>query len=73
MFGVAARSIDLSLLGILQYVAPTCQFLLGILVFGEPFTSVRLVGFSLIWAALIFFWVEGAIHQHKVVLAASST
>jgi len=72
MFGVAARSIDLSLLGILQYVAPTCQVLLGVLVFGEPFTSVRLVGFSLIWAALIFFWVEGALHQRKVVHAAST-
>lgn len=69
MFGVAARSIDLSLLGILQYVAPTCQFLLGVLVFNEPFTSVRLVGFCLIWAALLFFWVEGALHQHKTALA----
>ena len=73
MFGVAARSIDLSLLGILQYVAPTCQFLLGVLVFNEPFTSVRLVGFSLIWAALIFFWIEGALHQHKVSLATASS
>jgi chloramphenicol-sensitive protein RarD len=69
MFGVAARSIDLSLLGILQYIAPTCQFLLGVLVYNEPFTSVRLVGFSLIWAALIIFWVEGALHQRKTVLA----
>ena len=73
MFGVAARSIDLSLLGILQYVAPTCQFLLGVLVFNELFTSVRLVGFSLIWAALIFFWVEGALHQRKTVLATASS
>jgi chloramphenicol-sensitive protein RarD len=73
MFGVAARSIDLSVLGILQYIAPTCQFLLGVLVFGEPFTKVSLVGFSFIWAALILFWVEGLVHQRKLAVAASAT
>jgi chloramphenicol-sensitive protein RarD len=72
MFGVAARSIELSLLGILQYIAPTCQFLLGVLVFNEPFTKVRLVGFSFIWAALIIFWVEGVLHQRKTMLAAAT-
>jgi chloramphenicol-sensitive protein RarD len=72
MFGAAARSIDLSLLGVLQYVAPTCQFLLGVLVYGEPFTSVRLVGFSLIWAALIIFWLEGMLQRRKLKLAAAA-
>jgi chloramphenicol-sensitive protein RarD len=71
MFGAAARSIDLSLLGILQYIAPTCQFLLGVLVYGEPFTLVRLVGFSLIWAALILFWVEGFVHGRRAKMAAA--
>ncbi len=59
LFGSAARSINLSLLGVLQYIAPTLQFLIGVLIYGEPFTHVRLVGFSLIWAALFLFWVEG--------------
>jgi chloramphenicol-sensitive protein RarD len=64
MFGSAARSIKLSVLGILQYIAPTLQFLIGVLVFGEAFTHVRLVGFGIIWAALIFFWVEGSLIRH---------
>lgn len=65
MFGAAARRIDLSVMGILQYVAPTCQFLLGVVIYKEPFTTARLVGFSFIWLALILFWVEGALLQRK--------
>jgi chloramphenicol-sensitive protein RarD len=72
MFGAAARRIDLSLMGILQYVAPTCQFLLGVLVYGEAFTMERLVGFSFIWAALILFWVEGMLQHRKLKLAAET-
>lgn len=73
MFGAAARRIDLSLMGILQYVAPTCQFLLGVLVYGEPFTRERLVGFSFIWLALIIFWVEGTLLQRKSNQAVAAT
>jgi chloramphenicol-sensitive protein RarD len=73
LFGAAARRIDLALMGVLQYVAPTCQFLLGVLVYGEPFTLERLVGFSFIWAALILFWVEGAIQQRKLKLASAAS
>ncbi len=58
MFGTAVRLIPLWTLGLLQYIAPTCQFLLGVLVFREPFTAVRLVGFSLIWLALLIFSTE---------------
>ena len=61
LFGSAARSIDLSLLGILQYIAPSMQFLIGVIVYGEQFTHVRLIGFGLIWTALIIFWIEGAL------------
>jgi chloramphenicol-sensitive protein RarD len=73
LFGAAARRIDLTLLGVLQYVAPTCQFLLGVLVYDEPFTQARLVGFSFIWAALILFWAEGAIQQRKLKLSSASS
>jgi len=59
LFASAARSIPLYLMGILQFIAPTGQFLLGVLVYHEPFTPERLVGFSLIWAALLFYWLEG--------------
>ncbi|MBN1149459.1 MAG: EamA family transporter RarD [Anaerolineales bacterium] len=65
LFGMGARRIHLSTLGILQYIAPTCQLFLGVLVYGEPFTPARLVGFGLIWAALIFYSVEGYTVQRK--------
>jgi chloramphenicol-sensitive protein RarD len=48
----------------LQYIAPTLQFLLGVLVYAEPFTHQRLVGFSIIWLALLIYWLEGlAFHR----------
>lgn len=71
LFASAARSIPLSLIGILQFVAPTCQFLLGVLLYKEPFTQVQMVGFSLIWLALLFFTVEGFIAR-RVVSAAQT-
>jgi chloramphenicol-sensitive protein RarD len=59
MFASAARRIPLTTIGIMQYLAPTLQFLLGVIVYREPFTTAKLVGFSLVWVALIFFWAEG--------------
>jgi chloramphenicol-sensitive protein RarD len=59
MFASAARRIPLSLVGILQYIAPTLQFLLGVLVYGEPFTHTQLIGFGMVWVALILFGGEG--------------
>ncbi|MGD8405101.1 MAG: EamA family transporter RarD [Anaerolineales bacterium] len=59
MFASAAKRIPLTIMGIMQYIAPTLQFLLGVLLYKEPFTTTSLIGFSLVWAALIIFWVEG--------------
>ncbi len=59
MFASAAQRIPLSMVGIMQYIAPTIQFMLGVLVYHEPFDHTRLIGFSIIWAALILFGVEG--------------
>jgi chloramphenicol-sensitive protein RarD len=58
MFAASVRLIPLSLVGILQYIAPTLQFLIGVLIFKEPFTSTLLIGFGLVWAALIVFTSE---------------
>lgn len=52
LFGFGARQLRLTTLGLLQYVAPTCQFLLGWLVFREPFTAPQAAAFGLIWAGL---------------------
>jgi chloramphenicol-sensitive protein RarD len=59
MFASAARRIPLTMVGIMQYIAPTMQFLLGVLIYKEPFTTTSLIGFSLVWIALVVFWVEG--------------
>ena len=59
MFASAAQRIPLTMVGIMQYIAPTLQFLLGVLLFKEPFTSAKLIGFAMVWFALLLFWVEG--------------
>ncbi len=59
LFAAGVRRIPLSLVGILQYINPTMQILIAILVYREPFTRVQLVGFSLVWAALVLFAVDG--------------
>lgn len=59
LFASATQRIPLSLLGILQYITPTLQFLLGVLVYGEPFARAQLIGFGIVWAALVIFSVEG--------------
>lgn len=65
LFASAARRIPLWALGLLQYIAPTCQFLLGVLVYNEPLSTARLVGFSTIWVALLFFSLEGLLVQRR--------
>lgn len=58
MFASAAHRIPLSMIGLMQYLAPTLQFLLGVLVYKEPFSATQAVGFSIVWAALVIFWLE---------------
>jgi chloramphenicol-sensitive protein RarD len=64
-FTAAAQRIPLSLVGILQYLAPTLQFLIGVFIYHESFGRTRLIGFSLIWAALLLYTVEG-LYQRRV-------
>lgn len=63
LFASGARRIPLSILGLLQYLSPTLQFLLGVWLFKEAFTADRLVGFALIWSALILFAGEGLLRR----------
>ena len=53
LFAASATRVPLSTLGLLQYVAPTLQFLLGVAYFGEPMPASRWVGFGLVWLALM--------------------
>jgi chloramphenicol-sensitive protein RarD len=59
LFAAGARRIKLITLGILQYMAPTLQLLLGVFVYGEPFSQARMIGFGLIWLALLLYSLEG--------------
>lgn len=54
-FGAGARRVPLSVIGIMQYLAPTLQFLLGVLVYHEPFGGADLPGYALVWLALVIF------------------
>lgn len=58
MFASAAKQIPLTMIGVLQYLAPTIQFLIGVFVYKEEFDQSRLIGFCIVWLALIIFWVE---------------
>ncbi|WP_338769220.1 EamA family transporter RarD [Massilia sp. METH4] len=59
LFAAGARKIPLSVLGMLQYIAPTIQMILGLLVFHETFSKARLAGFIVIWSALALYMAEG--------------
>lgn len=54
-FARGAKTISLSLLGILQFIAPTGQFLMGWLAYHEPLPPLRLASFALIWTAVLLY------------------
>ncbi len=54
-FGYAANQMSLSTLGLLQYIAPTISLLIGIFLYEESFPQERIVGFSIIWVALLLY------------------
>ncbi len=55
LFNLGAKRITLSSLGFIQYIAPTCMLVLGITIFGEPFTKSQIITFGLIWSALAIY------------------
>ena len=69
LFASGARKIPMSVLGLLQYMSPTLQFLLGVWVFHEAFSMARLVGFAVIWAALALYAAEGLLNAKRSRLA----
>jgi len=71
MFAYAVQRIPLSLVGILQFITPSLQFLCGVLIYREPFTFDQLIGFGCVWIALTIFGVEGYLAHHGQVARAS--
>ena len=64
-FAAGARRIPLATMGILQYISPSMQLLLGVWWFGEPFEQGRMLGFGLIWTALLLYSLEGWGHLRR--------
>jgi chloramphenicol-sensitive protein RarD len=71
-FAAAARRVPLSVLGMLQYLAPVLQFLTGVLVYDEPMPASRLAGFALVWAALVLLTAESLRHRRRLRRAAAT-
>jgi chloramphenicol-sensitive protein RarD len=65
LFASAAKRIPLVMIGLMQFIAPSIQFMLGVFVYDEPFSRDQLIGFCIVWLALIIFWVEGYIASRK--------
>jgi chloramphenicol-sensitive protein RarD len=58
-FGAAAVRVPLTTMGLLQYLAPVFQFLIGVTVFHERMPAARWTGFALVWAALALLTADG--------------
>lgn len=67
LFSFGARRIPYSTVGLLQYIAPSMQLMLAVLLFKEPFGGPRAVGFSLIWTALAIYAIDGVWRSRKAV------
>ena len=70
LFAGAANRVPLTGLGLMQYLTPTIQLGCGVFVFHEPMPPARLVGFALVWLALIVFTADGIRHVRRQSRAA---
>lgn len=69
LFATAAQRLPMATLGLLQYMAPTLQFLCGILLFGETLSTGQMLSFGLIWTGLILFAGDGIASARRGRLA----
>lgn len=65
MFAGAAHRIPLTTVGLMQYLAPTLQFLIGVFIYHEPFSSQQLIGFGIVWVGLLVFAGESLYHRRQ--------
>ncbi|WP_309229480.1 EamA family transporter RarD [Oscillatoria sp. FACHB-1407] len=64
-FNNAAKRLQLSTLGFFQYLAPSLQLVLGVLLYREPFTATHVITFAFIWSALILYSTTSLMRQHS--------
>lgn len=65
LFVFGAQRITMTAIGLMQYLAPTLQFLIGLLVFHEPFPLERFIGFAIIWFALALYTAERLYRRYQ--------
>jgi chloramphenicol-sensitive protein RarD len=68
LFAAGARRIPMATLGILQYISPSLQLLLGVWLYGEAFEPARAIGFYLIWTALLLYSAESLLNGRKQLI-----
>lgn len=69
LFAYGARRIRFTTLGLLQYIAPTVQFALGVWVFREPFTATQTASFAFIWAGLAIYTFDNLSNRPRITAA----
>ncbi|RYJ00031.1 MAG: EamA family transporter RarD [Actinomycetales bacterium] len=67
LFGAAATRLNLAAIGLLQYLVPALQFIMGLVVFGETMTPPRWAGFGLVWLALVLFTTDALRNRKRPV------
>jgi chloramphenicol-sensitive protein RarD len=65
LFAYGAQRIRLVTVGLLQYIAPTAQFLIGLFIYREPFGRAQLGAYALIWAGLVLYSADAFLAQRR--------
>ena len=73
MFAAGARQIPMTTLGLLQYINPTMQFSLGVLLYHEPISGTKLIGFAIIWLALALYSFESYLNRGQIAKPAAQS
>ncbi|MBW2220511.1 MAG: hypothetical protein JRF40_13650, partial [Deltaproteobacteria bacterium] len=73
MFTIGARRLQLITIGFLQYIAPSCTFILAVFIYKEPFANVQICTFIMIWLALVVFSADAVLATCRSGQAVPST
>jgi chloramphenicol-sensitive protein RarD len=65
LFASGARRVPLTVIGLLQFIAPILQFIIGVWVLHEPMTTERWIGFGLVWVALVILSVDSLVAARR--------
>ncbi|MEQ1825631.1 MAG: EamA family transporter RarD [Pirellula sp.] len=71
LFAAAAKQVPMVAMGMLQYISPSIQFVLGVVLFQEEVTSGRVVGFAMVWLALAVFSAYAIVSARRIKPVAS--